>query len=120
MHHRTWSGYASGLDFSTGHPYVSREKITINNRRDSTIDNFLKRNACIFISSFLDFFFFLNLCQCIHGWSKFFFFSRRVSGHKGWVAERAGKDRACVYNVCTCDRVSICKGIIDREREIDR
>lgn len=49
-----------------------------------------------------------------------FFFSRRVSGHKGWVAERADKDRACVYNVCTCDRVSICKGIIDREREIDR
>lgn len=25
-----------------------------------------------------------------------------------------------MYNVCTCDRVSICKGIIEREREIEK
>lgn len=101
MHHRTWSGYASGLDFSTGHPYVSREKITINNRRDSTIDSFLKRNACIFISSFLDFFFFLNLCQCIHGWSKFFF-------REGFQVTRVGwrRGRVKIELVCTmCARV---------------
>lgn len=52
------------------------------------------------------------------------FFSREFKGFKGQgVRVRgygAGKDRACVYNVCTCDRVSICKGIIEREREIEK
>lgn len=40
----------------------------------------------------------------------------------GWVRvrEEVGKDRAYVYSVCRCDRVLICKGIIDREREIER
>lgn len=32
---------------------------------------------------------------------------------KGWGGGwKLGEDRASVYNVCTCDRVSICKGII--------
>lgn len=43
--------------------------------------------------------------------SFFFFFFREFESFqvKGLrVEDGAGKDRACVYNVCTCDRVSIC------------
>lgn len=61
MHHRTWWDCASGLDFSTGHPYISREKNSISNRRSSPVNSYLEIIR-VYISSLI---FFFSMCRCI-------------------------------------------------------